>query len=565
MGKLLGGGVLLAALVIAYFLFRGDTETVAGESKYDGVHLCSPSQREADRLLRGNPTPLPQQTPVPATGGESTGSLALFAQNDPTWGAQEYDHGRQQDVGCGTTIAECGCAMTSVATVLSLFQVLSTPDGNGLSPSTLNAWFNGGAKLTNAGWASQGYIYGNVVWSAVNNFKSTAAEQPGGTPTTVRFAGWGNGSEAEIRAELSRGRPVVLEVPGHYIAAVGLQGNDIIINDPYYKDRTTLASYAGRVKSSRKYEPSSDLRAIMLSVPGGTRVQITDMQGRVVGTLATGAPSEAAAGAKRDIPGSSYQFEEQWRDPTCTERPPRDGAGVNTIFIPFPESGRYQVRAVNQEGNQTSVAVYTYDVNGSATMNTHEGGKDLSFDFEYNSGASTTTSTPTPTPTGTPAATPTIAATAPANAAPTLPAPTQPPAPTTVPPTTAPVPPTATAVPPTSTPVPPTPTPTFGPVTRFNVTPSPDTITCNGANQTTIDVTAVDASGRTVPLNNISVVISAPGSHFPNVTAPMTNGRASGRITPVGHAGATPVNVRFVNQPNGPSGDTTFTCIFQLN
>lgn len=406
-------------------------------------------------------------------------------------------------------------------------------------------------------------MYGSVVWSAVNNFKS-AARTEGGAPTTVRFSGWGNGSEAEIRSELAKGHPVVLEVPGHYIAAVGVQGNDIIINDPYYKDRTTLAAYTGRVKSSRKYEPSNDLRAIMLSVPGGTRVQITDAQGRVVGTLASGSPASVVDGAKRDIPGSSYRFEEQWRDPTCTERAPEDGAGVNTVFLPFPESGKYSVRAVNLEGNQTAVAVYSYDVNGNAKLDTREGGKELSFEFDYDAGvASSTNQTPTPTPTGTTTPTPVTSPSvtpAPSNATATPVAPTQPPAPTTVPPTN-------TPVLPTRTPVPPTPAPTFGPVVRLIVVPVPDTITCNGSNQVTIDVSAVDASGRVVPLNNAQVIISAPGSIFPDVVAPVVNGRATGRITPVGHAGPTAVTVRPFTpnntQQSGPVGNATFTCIFQ--
>jgi hypothetical protein len=311
----------------------------------------------------------------------------------------------------------------------------------------------------------------------------------------------------------------------------------------------------------------------MLSVPGGTRVQITDAQGRVVGTLASGSPASVVDGAKRDIPGSSYRFEEQWRDPTCTERPPEDGAGVNTVFLPFPESGKYSVRAVNQEGNQTAVAVYTYDVNGNARLDTREGGKDLSFDFEYDAGVPPTTNqTPTPSPTGsttpTPAASPSVTP-PPANATSTPVPPTQPPAPTSLPPTNTPVPPTSTPVPPTATPVPPTPTPTFGPVVRLLVTPVPDTITCNDSNQVTIEVSAVDASGRVVPISNASVVISAPGSIFPDVIAPMTNGRASGRVTPVGHAGPTAVTVRPFTpgntQQSGPVGNATFTCIFQNN
>jgi hypothetical protein len=49
----------------------------------------------------------------------------------------------------------------------------------------------------------------------------------------------------------------------------------------------------------------------------------------------------------------------------------------------------------------------------------------------------------------------------------------------------------------------------------------------------------------------------------------MTNGQASGQVTPVGHAGATPVEVRPFDpnsrQPGTPVGNATFNCIFQNN
>ncbi len=556
---------LVIVAIVLFILFRGDTE-VSAEAKYDGVHLCSPSQQTAEAAIAApSPTltstatatlaPLPGTTPQVTEPTTAARAKLLFAQNDPKWGAEEYDHGREQDVGCGKTLAECGCAMTSVATVLSLFNIVTTPGGNELSPSSMNAWFNQGAKLTNAGWVSQGYVYGNVVWTAANNFKGpqTDASQP---PLAVRFAGWGTGSEAEVRRELSAGRPVVLEVPGHYIAAVGLQGDQILINDPYYANRTTLSSYAGRVKSSRLYEPSQDRRAIMVTVPGGQRVQVTDARGNVVGTLNSGDPADVVNGAKKDLPGSSYRFEEQWRDPTCTERPPEDGAGVNMVYIPLPENGTYRVRVLNPDGNSTAVAVHMYDANGEVTMQTHEGGKDESFDIVYGGGTVPPTRTPTPAPTGTatPSVTPTQAA---ASATATL-------APTATPP-----PPTATPVPLTATPtrVPPTATATPGPVSKISLSIAPDPITCNGVNATQATVTLTDASGGPAATTRIRFTISPEVATIPDVT--VTNGRAVVQIVPVGHAGPTYVTAfvapGIVSTNSPPAANAQFTCIFVNN
>ena len=406
----LGLGILLLA-VVGYFALRGDDE-VSGEAKYDGVHLCSPSQQEAATVAAGQGGAEPGQ----ALDGELDASRTegpLFAQNSPAWGNEEYDHGGQQNIGCGATIAQCGCAMTSVATILNLFGTMSLPNGE-LNPSGLNAWFNEGAQFTGDGWVSHGYSYGNVVWTAVNNIASST---PGSKP--MRFAGWGGGSEAEIRDQLARGNGVVVEVPGHYIAAVGLQDltsaapssnvvpvslqePTILINDPYYAERTTLDSYAGLVQSIRIYEPGEDLSAVMITVPSNQRVEITDSEGRVVGTLGGDTPQDAQSGASTDIPGAQVQFEEAWRDPTCTERAPEAGDGTISVFIPGPQAGSYGVEVLNPEGDDTSVAVYIYDPDGALTMLSNSGGSELEFSFNIDAtggGSSGGPSSPPVTPT----------------------------------------------------------------------------------------------------------------------------------------------------------------------
>ena len=340
-------------------------------------------------ILAGTATPasLPLSTPAAAVSqrealGDDGSQAPFFSQTSPRWGDSEYDHGFQQDIGCGSTIGQCGCAMTSVATVLALFDVLRTPGGEELNPQTLNDWLNQGAQLTNGGWVSQGYAYGNVMWTAMNAFSADVAAAQPATPT-VRYSGWGSGSEEEIRAELEAGRPVILEVPGHFIAAVGLEGDDILINDPYYRDRTTLSAYKGLVRSSRTIEASRDLSAVVMTVPGNLRLRVTDSQGRVVGTSDKGKPEDAARRAKEEIPGATYRFEEAWRDPDCIERPPPPGAGVNTIFIPNPGKETFQIEVINPEGGDTTVAIHAYDEDGNVTIETRDAPGDNGVELDY--------------------------------------------------------------------------------------------------------------------------------------------------------------------------------------
>jgi hypothetical protein len=345
----------------AYFYWNDDsssTKTVTAanpEAAYAGVHMCDKS----------NP---PKVTPAAPAGGGS--GAPTFAQNNPQWFKVEYARAADPEFGgtdwCGTTIEQCGCAMTSVATIMAIFNIVTMPDGSELTPKTVNDWFNQDAVKTSRGWVSQGYVFGDVIWTSANELSAEIAKTRPGSPT-IRFARTGTGSDDEIRSELKAGRPIVLEVPGHWIAAIGLQGDTILINDPYYGNRRTLDAYKGKVKSSVLFEPSNDLSGVAITVPRDLRVRVTDTSGKVVGTLNTGTGDELKASVQTGITGASYSSRDAWRDPTCVESPPKPGDGTTTILLPGNRQD-YKIEVLNPAGGGTSVAIHSYDRNGNSAL-----------------------------------------------------------------------------------------------------------------------------------------------------------------------------------------------------
>ncbi len=398
--------IVLGIATFGVFLFSNDSGTKAAspEAAYAGVHMCDKGNQpknaqapvsnanKASAVLGTTSDAIPavaQTGPViQQQQGDSGGPY--FAQNDPRWANVEYAKAGDPDFGpdwCGTTIAQCGCAMTSVTTIMALFNIITMPDGEPLTPKTVNDWFNLNARKTVRGWVSQGYIYGDVIWTAANQLSGEIAAKYPGT-RTLRFARTGTGSDAEIKAELRAGRPIVLEVPGHWIAAVGLDGDTILINDPFYRDRKTLDAYAGKVKSSVLFEPSNDLSAVVITVPADTRIRVTDKQGRVVGTLDTTSAQDAAKNAKTEIPGASYSTRQAWRDPTCVESAPPVGAGTNQIVLPGSRDD-YKIEVLETTGGPTSVSIHTYDKNGQPTVQTIDndtGGVTASMSFDPTKG-----------------------------------------------------------------------------------------------------------------------------------------------------------------------------------
>jgi hypothetical protein len=391
--------VLLVLTAVAVLIIAdGDgTKTANAEDPYAGVHLCQDdkAKQEQEKKNADAANDAPREGAVvvgpydggrPIFGEVDRNGAPFFAQSDARWATEEYARSTELPNGkdwCGTTIEQCGCAMTSVSVMLALYGLLQMPDGGALSPKTLNDWFNGAARQTDRGWVSRGYIYGDVIWSAANELSGEIAKT-NPNARTVRFVRTGSGSEEEIRADLEQGRPVVLEVPGHWIAAVGLDGDDILINDPFYRDRKTLDAYKGKVRSSVHYEPSSDLSSVVITAPADVKFKVTDKQGRVVNT-GTGTVQQPAD-VINQIPGASVAQRHAWRDPTCIESAPPEDAGTNQIVLPGSRDD-YVIEVLDAGSQGASIAVHTYGKDGTSSIATIEGQEGTKAELDYDPNA----------------------------------------------------------------------------------------------------------------------------------------------------------------------------------
>lgn len=306
-----------------------------------------------------------------------------FNDNNPSWEALEYDNGNSQSLGCGKTIAECGCALTSIAMVLSFHGATKSPDGRVTDPASVNDYFKRGQKCTASGCTSVGYSYGAVVWTAVGNYSKDANAIYG----TQKIVWNGNGpfSAATVRQDIDGNNPVILGVPNHWVVGTGYTGNTFTINDPLFS-RTMLDDPAygnTAIQGIRRYiKTNSDYSSIEIKALAPAQILITDQNGDQTGF------NPSTSSSVQNIPNSAYFFEETLADDSGVKPSPPSGAGVYTAVISIPQSGAYTIQVIAPPNAGYSFAAYANDHDAKQWFNLFEGrtspGTQPSYTFAYN-------------------------------------------------------------------------------------------------------------------------------------------------------------------------------------
>ena len=336
-----------------------------------------------NKIVRVNLSNLP--TPPP------NGSLSVpllkqgifpFNNDDPVWEENEYDHGNSQSLWCGTTIASCGCAATSIAMVLKYYNIVNPVEGTVTTPSTVNDYFNQNTQCGRDGCVSLGYAFGDVRWTAVNNY-SAQAHRNYGTQKII-YDGGGSYNASVVTQDINSDKPVILGVPNHWIVATGISDNTFTINDPLY-NRTLLNDPAYNntaVQGIRRYKTTnSDFSSIEIAVLAPAQVIITDPNGNKTGF------DPNSSTVVSDIPNSSYFFDEVLTDGTDQNSLPPPNAGVHWAIVQTPQIGQYQIEVIGSSNQPYSFAIYGSDEDANISFKLLEGQQSsalpVSYLFEY--------------------------------------------------------------------------------------------------------------------------------------------------------------------------------------
>lgn len=288
-------------------------------------------------------------------------NVPLLKQTDPPWADDIYDSANlwwPSD----PSISRWGCAVTSATMVLKYHNIDKLPDGNEVTPGTLNSYLS----------SSDGYLRnGSTYWPVIADMTYLAKSQNPDFEHEALQIKWGSNNQEQLKDDISNNIPDILELDmgggnQHFVVARGIDNGKVIINDPGF-DREDLSEYNDTYVSTRRFIPSNtDLSYIVLAVDPSVDIGlIKSSTNESVGEVV--------------FEGPIWDIE----DSVDNQSGP-----LKVLYFPEPDSGEYKLNITSQNGNSYILDQYFHDTNGehkkiTANGNLSNGGTNtytISFD-----------------------------------------------------------------------------------------------------------------------------------------------------------------------------------------
>lgn len=264
-------------------------------------------------------------------------AVPQLKQTDPRWAELEYDHATEWSERTG--IADWGCALTSLTMIMQYYGLTQLPDGAALTPATLNEWLRNQPD----GYIGDGLL--NII-AATRLTKQLSTLR--GTPALEynRKLWSSQSSFAYIADEIAALRPVIIQIPGHFLVGSGsTEGNeDVTIIDPAY-DYTVLSQHSDSPLSLRTFTPSfTDLSYLLVVPDQNTNVElISPDKNQVVEVL-----TEQLAAYPRTENNQTNE--------------------LTTLTVRQPVEGTYQLNITAPGSDTAAVQLFSYDEDGTVQL-----------------------------------------------------------------------------------------------------------------------------------------------------------------------------------------------------
>ena len=275
------------------------------------------------------------------------------------WSSKDYAQGFDYD--CGSTIAECGCAITSMVMIGRFYDIDIGINDSDVDPKNINDWLN----------SKYGYSGPNLYWSKAVEYLGYIDD--GEKMARLSFDYFNEPSSSpKIDAYVDNGKPIVArnDIFGHYFVIDGKLNDIYTVKDPYWYNTKTLDdSIADHVQDYNNYFTKANLfsyletprkiyASIHIYLASPAELFITDPIGGKLGIDLMGSETY------NDIlNGSSYTIEGAI---ISSNNPSDEIHEKKVIYIPNPIDGLYNIQVIGTGDGDYTLTSFIYDNKGES-------------------------------------------------------------------------------------------------------------------------------------------------------------------------------------------------------
>jgi len=252
---------------------------------------------------------------------------AYPSRNDTErWAVLNYANSLDENYVCGSSIRECGCAITSAVMIARYYDITET-QGSDVNPGEINRWLQS---------TSGGYQNGDVNWLAIAKYTNWGIKYEKTDTVTDNYA--------LLDEKLANDQPVIAKADSgrggvnrqHFFVIDSKLASTYGVKDPYWYETSTLneitdidsyvRGYGNGFDGLRVYKKGDGIAqsAIMVALGSPAELLITDPQGRKLGKDENGVEY-------KEIPDAWY-FEDGFDDPSAAG----DLALIFNLLVLYP-------------------------------------------------------------------------------------------------------------------------------------------------------------------------------------------------------------------------------------
>lgn len=289
------------------------------------------------------------------------------------WAGKDYAKGSKYT--CGSTIAKCGCAITSMIMIGRFYNIDTGIDDSNTDPKNINDWLN----------SNKGYSGPNLYWSKAIEYLGYIDKETKKKMVRLSFDHFGAPfSSPLIDAYLKNGKPIVAKsnLYGHYFVVDGkIKVNKIdtySVKDPHWYNTKTLNDTKNIAKKAQNYKnvftkanlfsyletPKKIAASMRIHLASPAELIVTDPKGRRLGK------DPVNNIVYNEIPDSSYTAES---DIISSDDPLNEIHETKNIYIPNPIDGLYDIQVIGTGEGDYTLSYLIYDDEGELREIIQEG------------------------------------------------------------------------------------------------------------------------------------------------------------------------------------------------